>query len=207
VRHYTSALKRARASLEQKLPSGGHSQPVPAANSPTEDAIVGRFVAAYESADLGSLVKLLTDDVFISMPPLPFEYEGLEPVSLLFASIFGSGRKFDLVSTRANGQPALGAYVRGPDGTSHGVGLFVLTLAGDEICAMTRFENTVLPWFVSHGSGYHDRYRAGSRLSSSTASGHAGVGRGPRRLGGGTWAAPTGFQPARLSSRVRMRYS
>jgi RNA polymerase sigma-70 factor (ECF subfamily) len=147
VESVTSALKRARASLEQKLPSGGHSQPVPAANSPTEDAIVGRFVAAYESADLGSLVKLLTDDVFISMPPLPFEYEGLEPVSLLFASIFGSGRKFDLVSTRANGQPALGAYVRGPDGTSHGVGLFVLTLAGDEICAMTRFENTVLPWF------------------------------------------------------------
>ena len=92
-------------------------------------------------------MALLTDDVFISMPPLPFEYEGRKPATRFFASIFGSGRKFDLVSTRANGQPALGAYVRGPDGTSHGVGLFVLTLAGDEICAMIRFENTVLPWF------------------------------------------------------------
>jgi len=89
----------------------------------------------------------LTDDVFISMPPLPFEYQGREPVSRFFASIFGSGRKWDFLQTRANGQPALGAYVRGLDGTGHGVGLFVLTLAGDEISAMTRFENTVLPWF------------------------------------------------------------
>ena len=108
---------------------------------------MAKFVAAYESSDLDSLVALLTDDVFISMPPLPFEYEGREPASRFFASIFGSGRRFDLVPTRANGQPALGAYVRDATGTSHGVGLFVLTLTGDRICAMTRFENTVLPWF------------------------------------------------------------
>ena len=42
---------------------------------------MARFVAAYESADLDSLVALLTDDVFLSMPPLPFEYEGREPTS------------------------------------------------------------------------------------------------------------------------------
>jgi hypothetical protein len=52
-----------------------------------------------------------------------------------------------LLPTRANGQPAVGAYVRDSTGISHGVGLFVLTLAGNEICAMTRFETTVLPWF------------------------------------------------------------
>jgi RNA polymerase sigma-70 factor (ECF subfamily) len=114
---------------------------------PSEDAIVAKFVAAYESSDLDSLVALLTDDVFISMPPLPFEYQGREPASRFFASIFGSGRKFHLLPTRANGQPAVGAYVRDSAGISHGVGLFVLTLAGDEISAMTRFENTVLPWF------------------------------------------------------------
>ena len=49
--------------------------------------------------------------------------------------------------TRANGQPAFGAYLRGPDRISHGAGLYVLTLAGDRIAAMTRFENTVLPAF------------------------------------------------------------
>ena len=44
--------------------------------------------------------------------------------------------------TRANGQPAFGAYLRGPTGISHGMGLFVLTLTGDHICAMTRFERS-----------------------------------------------------------------
>src|SRR5580692_1863082 len=142
----TSALKRARASVELKLPSPSHLA-APVANSPGEAAIVAKFVAAYTASDLDALVALLTDDVFISMPPLPFEYQGREPVARFFASLFGSGRRFDLVETRANRQPALGAYVLAPDGNYHGVGLFVLTLAGDEICAMTRFENTVFPWF------------------------------------------------------------
>jgi len=148
VESVNSALKRARASLERRL--GRDRRPGPAAApaaSAAEDAMVARFVSAYESADLDALVALLTDDVFISMPPMPFEYEGRDAVSRFFASIFASGRRFDLVRTRANGQPAVGAYLRGPDGTSHGVGLFVLTLAGDGICAMTRFENSVLPWF------------------------------------------------------------
>jgi RNA polymerase sigma-70 factor (TIGR02960 family) len=147
VESVNSALKRARAGLHVKVPAGGERLPAPASASPLEDAIVAKFVAAYESCDLDSLVALLTDDVFISMPPLPFEYEGREPASRLFASIFGSGRKFDLVATRANGQPALGAYLRDATGVSHGIGLFVLTLSGDRICAMTRFENGVLPWF------------------------------------------------------------
>ncbi len=37
--------------------------------------------------------------------------------------------------------------VRAPNGISHGVGLYVLTLADDRICARTRFDNSVLPWF------------------------------------------------------------
>ena len=139
------ALRRARASLERRLPN--ERQPAPAPNSPAEDAMVARFVSAYESADIDALVALLTDDVFISMPPMPFEYEGHDAVSRFFASIFGAGRRFELVPTRANGQPAVGAYVRAQDGTSRAAGLFVLTLAGHRISAMTRFENTVLPSF------------------------------------------------------------
>jgi RNA polymerase sigma-70 factor (TIGR02960 family) len=147
VESVNSALKRARASLQPKLPPADGRQPAPAPDSKPEEAVVAKFADAYESADLGALVALLTDDVFISMPPMPFEYEGRDAVSRFFAAIFGSGRRFDLVRTRANRQPAVGAYVRAPDGTSHGAGLFVLTLTGDRICAMTRFENTVLPSF------------------------------------------------------------
>jgi RNA polymerase sigma-70 factor (ECF subfamily) len=142
-----SALKRARASLHRRLTAPDDQPPPPASDSPAEDAIVAKFVAAYESADLDALVALLTDDVFISMPPMPFEYEGKEVVARFCASLFGADRRFDLVPARANGQPAFGAYLRAPNGISHGVGLIVLTLSGDRVCAMTRFDNSVLPWF------------------------------------------------------------
>jgi RNA polymerase sigma-70 factor (ECF subfamily) len=108
---------------------------------------VAKFVRAWESADLDTLVDLLTGDVFVSMPPMPFEYEGREVVARFCATLFGAGRRFDLVPTRANGQPAFGTYLRAATGIRHGTGLYVLTLTGDGICAMTRFENTVLPWF------------------------------------------------------------
>jgi RNA polymerase sigma-70 factor (TIGR02960 family) len=142
-----SALKRARAGLRRiRDPEGEHGPP-PASDSPAEDEIVARFVRAYESADVDAVVELLTDDVFLSMPPMPFEYEGRDVAARFCASLFDAGRRFDLVRTRANGQPAFGAYLRRPTGVRHGVGLFVLTLAGDRICAMTRFENSLLPWF------------------------------------------------------------
>ncbi len=141
-----SALKRGRASLQRRRPRAGVHDP-PASGSASEAAIVARFVQAYEAADLDAVVALLTDDVFVSMPPMPFEYQGQAAVARFCGSIFGSGRRFDLVATRGNGQPAFGAYLRGDNGAAHGVGLLVLTLSGDRICAMTRFENTVLPWF------------------------------------------------------------
>jgi RNA polymerase sigma-70 factor (ECF subfamily) len=147
VESVNSALKRARASLRHRLPPRDEREPAPASESPSERAIVAKFVNAWESADLDALVALLTDDVFISMPPMPFEYEGRDPAARFCASIFRSGRRFDLVPTRANGQPAFGAYLRATTGIRHGVGFYVLTLTGDRICAMTRFENSMLPWF------------------------------------------------------------
>jgi RNA polymerase sigma-70 factor (TIGR02960 family) len=141
-----SALKRARASLERRLPPTGKRAPL-ASGSPSEAAIAAKFVRAWESADVDALVALLTDDVFISMPPIPFEYEGRDLAARFCASIFRAGRRFDLVPTRANGQPAFGAYLRDASGVRHGVGLYVLTLAGDRICAMTRFDRSVLQGF------------------------------------------------------------
>ena len=75
---------------------------------------MAKFVRAYESADIDALVALLTDDVFMSMPPMPFEYEGRDAVARFCELLFGSGRRVDLVPTRANGQPAFGAYLRAP---------------------------------------------------------------------------------------------
>ncbi|MFG1811312.1 sigma-70 family RNA polymerase sigma factor [Streptomyces sp. NPDC049040] len=142
-----SALKRARAALHRGLPPRPGREAAPAAGSPAEQALVARFVSAYESADLDALIALLTDDVFMSMPPMPLEYEGREVVARFCAGLFGAGRRFDLVPTRANGQPAFGAYLHAATGDRHGTGLIVVSLSGDRIGAMTRFESGALPWF------------------------------------------------------------
>ena len=132
VESVTSALKRARS----RLPAAEARAPRPA-----QDALVARFARAYESADLEALVALLTDDAFIAMPPMPFEYQGREAVMGVFAAIFASGPR-RLVPTRANGQPAFGIYQDG-----RGTGLLVLGLRGDRICALTRFGNRLFPEF------------------------------------------------------------
>lgn len=142
-----SALKRARAGLQRQWPAAADREPPPPPGSSGEDAIVTRFVSAWQSADLDALIALLTDDVFISMPPMPFEYEGRDLVRQFLERIFATGRRNVLVPTRANGQPAFGAYLHGPDGIGHGAGLFVLTLAADRISAIVRFEKGVLPAF------------------------------------------------------------
>ncbi|MEU4268432.1 RNA polymerase subunit sigma-70 [Streptomyces sp. NPDC026092] len=139
-----SALKRARATLKHR--SDGTT---PAPGSPSEQALVTAFVRAYESGDLDALLALLTDDVLVSMPPIPLTYAGRPAAARLFATIFDSGRRVDLVPTRANGQPAFAAYLRTP--THPASGLFVLTLTatptGDRISAFTRFDETLLPRF------------------------------------------------------------
>jgi hypothetical protein len=66
----------------------------------------------------------------------PFEYQGRDVVARFCAGIFRADRRFDLIPTRANGQPAFGAYLHSPNGISLGTGRYVLTLTGDRICAM-----------------------------------------------------------------------
>ena len=147
VESVNSLLKRARAGLqEQQSPAAGRGS-LPTPGSAIEDAVVAKFVSAYQAADVDALVALLTDDVFMAMPPMPLEYEGRELVGRFLGMLFGAGRKYELLRTRANGQPALGSYLRLPDGSRRATGLFVLGLAGERISAMTRFETGVLPWF------------------------------------------------------------
>jgi RNA polymerase sigma-70 factor (ECF subfamily) len=147
VEAVNSALKRARATMERHPPAADGREPPPLPGSPAEDAIVAKFTSSWESADLDALVALLTDDVFMSMPPIPFEYVGADVVARFCAGLFAAGRRAELVPTRANGQPAFGSYMRSPSGVRQGTGLITITLAGDRICATSRFDATVLPWF------------------------------------------------------------
>ena len=144
VASVTSALKRARATLDVRRPS--RADATPAEGSAAEQALVERFVAAYEASDVDAVVALLSDDVLMSMPPLPQEYVGRGPTAA-FCELAIRGRRFSLVPTRANGQPAFGLYLRTPDGLRVGTGLLVLELAGDRVTALTRFEADVFAGF------------------------------------------------------------
>jgi RNA polymerase sigma-70 factor (TIGR02960 family) len=147
VQSANSALKRARASLQRRQQQAAGHQPPPAAGSPAEDAIAARFARAWQSADLGALVALLTGDAFIAMPPEPFGYQGRDAATSYCARQLAAGRRYDLIPARANGQPAFGAYLHGPAGTRHATALYVLTLAGRQVRGITRFEASVLPSF------------------------------------------------------------
>jgi len=82
------------------------------------------------------------------MPPMPLEYLGADVVGrFCSATLFAAGRRFDLVPTRANGQPAFGAYFRAKAGVRPGTGLIAIALAGSRVSAMTRFEASALPRF------------------------------------------------------------
>ncbi len=140
----TSALKRARAALDRELPSSDQSPPAP--NSPDEQRLLRRLVQAFEDSDVAGIVALMAEDVRLRMPPAPLEYQGSELAGRFFASVaFRQGRRYRLVPARANGQPAFGVYLRDPvTDIAHAFGLLVITLAGDRISAITRFDNAAL---------------------------------------------------------------
>jgi len=142
----TSALKRARATVKQQTPG---IEPPPRPDSATEQEIVARLTEAYETGSVDKLVALLTEDVLLVMPPIPLVYQGRGIVAqFLAAFVFAPGNNFRLVPVRANGQPAFGMYLRDPvNHVSHANGVMVFTLAGREICAMTRFDTSVLAMF------------------------------------------------------------
>ena len=142
----TSALKRARATLQLRLPPASDRDQPPLPRSAAESALVERFTRAFEADDIEDLVDLLTEDVWISMPPTPFAWQGHDPARPVLRAVLEPGRR--LVATRANGQPAFGLYLPDPHARIlHAVGLLVLTLAGDRVSAITRFDTSVLPHF------------------------------------------------------------
>ncbi len=143
----SSALKHARATLHRQLPS--RADPPPAPDSAIERELVERLTRAYEIGDVDAVVAMLADDVVLTTPLAPGNYEGQAVAGHVLRSVvFRDGRTYRLIGTRANGQPAFGVYVRDPvTDVAHANGMLVLTLAGNRISAMTRFDNSVLPLF------------------------------------------------------------
>jgi RNA polymerase sigma-70 factor (TIGR02960 family) len=143
------SLKRARAALSGLLPDDALSQaPLPA--SATERNVIDQFTDAFERGDVTALVAMLTDDAWLTMPPWPLSFRGKPAAErLLSAVVFRGGtRRFRLVPTRANRQPAFACYATDGAGAETPAGMIVLTLAGPRISAVARFlDNGLLPRF------------------------------------------------------------
>jgi RNA polymerase sigma-70 factor, ECF subfamily len=144
-----SLLRRARGAFESRLPATGRER-APLPNSRRERDVVGRFADAVEAGDVDGMVALLTDDAWVTMPPEPYEYQGRSAIrGLLLNMEVRRGVPLRLIPTRANTQPAFGCYLPSPQADiARPYGLFVLTLQGDKISAITRFtDSSVFPHF------------------------------------------------------------
>ncbi len=139
-----SALKRARATLAQRLPTPDRDG-APLPGSTCERELVQRFTDAWEADDIDGIITLLTDDAWLRMPPSPLEYQGADAIGSFLNDLatWRSDQRFRLIATRANTQPAFGVYRTDTHAPiAHASGLMVLTLEGPRIAAMTNFLDT-----------------------------------------------------------------
>lgn len=141
------ALQRARASLDQRRQAVDRER-TPLPDSTRERDLAQRFADAFTADDVDGVIKLLTDDAWLAMPPAPHEYRGPAAIAgfLRVSAAWRGDRRVRLVPTRANRQPAFGFYLtEAAEPTAHPTGLIVLTLSGDRIRAITRFLDDDLP--------------------------------------------------------------
>jgi RNA polymerase sigma-70 factor (ECF subfamily) len=153
VASVNSALQRARASLDERLPDESQQAVARALGDAGLRAIVDRYVAAWEAGDVDAVVEMLADDVVVTMPPMATWYAGRDAARVFLAEwafarrwsrdrdVFEAGvRDVRLLRTSANGQPALAAYNRDPEtGVLRPYALQVLTLRGDRIAQVDGF--------------------------------------------------------------------
>ncbi len=141
-----SALQRARAALEARMAPPRERAPAP--GSALERELASTFADAFERGDMDRVIALLTDDALVTMPPEPLEYVGRAACAEFLRHVSAtrrSGGRLILLPARANGQPAFGAYIAEPGATvATGTGVFVLTLAGDRISELSRFDGSEL---------------------------------------------------------------
>jgi RNA polymerase sigma-70 factor (ECF subfamily) len=114
-----SSLQRARVALRD---AGVAVDQLREPSDPVERAVVERYMAAFEAADVGGLARLLADDVVLEMPPVDLWFEGREHFRQFMERVFAMrGPGWRLVPVRANGGPAFVAYAPDPESRTGGV--------------------------------------------------------------------------------------
>jgi RNA polymerase sigma-70 factor (ECF subfamily) len=137
-----SALQRARAHLAQIGPAEDDMRE-PA--DPADRALLDRYAAAFQSADVEALTALLRADATLEMPPEPYWFAGREQIGRFLRSrVLTTPGKFLLVPTAANGQAAFAAYSRGPDGRYMAHAIQLLATSPGRITRIVSFNDSRL---------------------------------------------------------------
>ena len=144
-----SALQRARATMQEHLPSHrlDWSAPEP---STEERVLLERFIDAHERCDAKAAVAIAAEDLRVTMPPNPFLFDGLAMVRPLLERALGEERDGDwrLVPTMANRMPTAASYLRRPGDSEFRAFKFdVLRIADGTIVEITTFGAELFPRF------------------------------------------------------------
>jgi RNA polymerase sigma-70 factor (ECF subfamily) len=141
VASVNSALQRARATLASKDLHDAD----PKIDDPDQQALLSRYVEAFERYDISSLVSLLHEDAVMSMPPYDFWLQGRDEMGRFFR---GPGHGCEgsrlLVTRGANGSAAFGSYRPDPSGGHKPWGLQVIEVSGDRIVGHHNFLDTAI---------------------------------------------------------------
>jgi RNA polymerase sigma-70 factor (ECF subfamily) len=136
-----SALQRAHKTVDERLPSQSQQQTLRLLGDDELGQLVERYAAAWERNDVDAVVSMLAEDARIVMPPLPSWYSGREQVAAFLRGYPLRGvRRWKMVPTSANSQPALATYEWNEQTgafTPHSIS--VLTLRGGQIEEITAF--------------------------------------------------------------------
>jgi RNA polymerase sigma-70 factor (ECF subfamily) len=137
-----SALQRARAHLRQAdLAEDDIGEPA----DRHQRELVDKYAAAFENADVTALMRLITQDAVLEMPPLPTWFAGRAAIGrFLAANVLAEHGTFRMTQTTANGQPALAAYTLGGDRDYHAHAIAVLTVTGQAISRVVSFNDPAL---------------------------------------------------------------
>jgi RNA polymerase sigma-70 factor, ECF subfamily len=132
-----SALQRAREQLQRTGPA---AEEIREPAGPADRALVDRYAAAIENADVTALVALLHEDATFEMPPMATWFRGRDDIGrFLQARILTAPGLHTTVPAAANGQPALAIYRRDDDGTSRAHAIQVLSLGRSGIAGIVAF--------------------------------------------------------------------